>query len=121
MHLAGGGVGEYQEEVVPDLVRDQLGCGRRLHLAHLVRLRCVQRDVENLDAVELCDAVGGVRQRHAGRSARKGYLAGSAMEVQHFDEQPPDGVGTRSRVVGAEDAADVVFNLLRVFGADRQA
>ena len=91
VHLAAPGVGEDQQQVIAKLVRDQLGCRGRLGLAHPVGLCDIEGHVADVDAVELCNAFGGVRQRDAGGGTGQAHLAGGSVKVQHLDEQRADG------------------------------
>ncbi len=110
MQLAGGGVGEEQEQVAAELPLDQLGRRGRLSLAHAVGL---QRDVQDVDPFELGDALGGVGQGRVARGAGQARLAEVRVEVQHLDEQGADGGGPLARRRG-EDARDALLDLGRV-------
>ena len=108
-----GGVGEDQEQVVAELIRDQLGRRDHLAFAHPVRPSCLQGDVHDVHPVELRDALGGVGQLDGARGAGKIDPAGRRVEVQHLDKQRADSGRplARRRV---EDAPGAFFDFDRV-------
>ena len=92
VQLADRGVGEHQQELVAKLFCDQPGRGINLGLPHAVGGCGVEADVQYVDAVQHCDALGGIGQQRIGGPADQADLAGIRMEVQSLDEQAPDCV-----------------------------
>ena len=106
--LAGGGVGENEEQVFAEVVGDQPCRVGDVALAHTVGLRRVEGDVEDVDAVEHRDARGGGGQGRVAR--RESNVACRRAEVQNLDEQRADLASPLGRR-GGEDAHDAVLHL----------
>ena len=81
--------------------------------AHPVRLRRIERDVEDVNAVELRHALGGGRQGHVAGRGIESDVTGRQVEVQHLDEQRTNLASPLSGRRG-KDMPDAVLDFNRV-------
>ena len=86
MQLRSRFVDDDKQHILAELIGDALGRRLNLSFADTVRIDSVQIDVEDMDAVQLGDALRRGGQGDSGRRAGEAYLAGGRLEVQHLNE-----------------------------------
>ena len=101
-------------QVIAKPSRDQPGRCVHLSLAHAIGRRNAQGNVQDVNAVHLCDAFGGVGQVNTGLGAGKTDLPRCWVEVQHLHEQPAY-LGRPLIWGGGEYAAYSLFDFNCVF------